>query len=181
VTEEDLAFQLDVNVLGPYRVTKAFAPLIIESRGRISTTGSLSGTVTWPLGGPYTMSKHAVEAFSEVLAAEMAGFKYIKYTQRHIVLTAQYQRRGIHHTEFPGNRFVILHVARFFGSIGKPQRTIELIQRAVETAPEDLELRFALARLGIDERARGETLTPEQFLDLSRLLTETPCSPEAEG
>jgi NAD(P)-dependent dehydrogenase (short-subunit alcohol dehydrogenase family) len=63
-----------VNVLGPYRVTKAFAPLIIERRGRISTTGSLSGTVTWPLGGPYTMSKHAVEAFSEVLAAEMAGF-----------------------------------------------------------------------------------------------------------
>jgi NAD(P)-dependent dehydrogenase (short-subunit alcohol dehydrogenase family) len=74
VGEEDLEFQLDVNVLGPYRVTKAFAPLIIESRGRISTTGSLSGIVTWPLGGPYTMSKHAVEAFSEVLAAEMAGF-----------------------------------------------------------------------------------------------------------
>jgi NAD(P)-dependent dehydrogenase (short-subunit alcohol dehydrogenase family) len=74
VDEEDLRFQIDVNVYGPYRVTKAFAPLIIESEGRISSTGSLSGIVTWPLGGPYTMSKHAVEAFSEVLAAEMAGF-----------------------------------------------------------------------------------------------------------
>jgi NAD(P)-dependent dehydrogenase (short-subunit alcohol dehydrogenase family) len=74
VDEAEMFFQMDVNVMGPYRVTKAFAPLIIESRGRISTTGSLSGFVTWPLGGPYTMSKHAVEAYSDVLAAEMARF-----------------------------------------------------------------------------------------------------------
>lgn len=74
VDEGEMDFQLDVNVMGPYRVTKAFAPLIIESKGRISTTGSLSGFVTWPLGGPYTMSKHAIEAFSDVLAMEMAGF-----------------------------------------------------------------------------------------------------------
>ncbi|HSM03862.1 MAG TPA: SDR family oxidoreductase [Longimicrobiales bacterium] len=74
VAEEDMMFQLDVNVLGPYRVTKAFAPLLIESQGRVSTTGSLSGFVTWTFVGPYTMSKHAVEAFSEVLALEMAPF-----------------------------------------------------------------------------------------------------------
>lgn len=74
VDEAELEFQMDVNVLGPYRVTKAFAPLIIESKGRISTTGSISGFATWPLGGPYTMSKHAVEAYSDVLAMEMAAF-----------------------------------------------------------------------------------------------------------
>jgi len=74
VPEEDLDFQLDVNVYGPFRVTQAFAPLIIESKGRIATTGSISGIVTWGLGGPYTMSKHAVEAYTDVLAAEMAGF-----------------------------------------------------------------------------------------------------------
>jgi NAD(P)-dependent dehydrogenase (short-subunit alcohol dehydrogenase family) len=74
VTEEDLEFQMNVNVFGPYRVTKAFAPLLIESQGRVATTGSISGIVTWGLGGPYTMSKHAVEAYSDVLAIEMAGF-----------------------------------------------------------------------------------------------------------
>jgi NAD(P)-dependent dehydrogenase (short-subunit alcohol dehydrogenase family) len=74
VPENDLAFQLDVNVMGPYRVTKAFVPMIIESKGRISTTGSLSGTATWGFGGPYTMSKFAVEAFTDVLALEMEGF-----------------------------------------------------------------------------------------------------------
>jgi NAD(P)-dependent dehydrogenase (short-subunit alcohol dehydrogenase family) len=36
-----------VNVFGPWRVTKAFAPLIIAERGRISTTGSISGNPCW--------------------------------------------------------------------------------------------------------------------------------------
>jgi len=48
--EEDFNFQMDVNIYGPYRVTRAFAPLIIESKGRISTIGSISGTLssaTW--------------------------------------------------------------------------------------------------------------------------------------
>ena len=72
--EEELAQQLDVNVFGPWRVTKAFAPLLIESRGRVATTGSISGIVCWPMGGAYCMSKHAVEAFTDSLAAELAGF-----------------------------------------------------------------------------------------------------------
>ena len=74
VTEEDLAFQMDVNVFGPYRVTKAFAPLLIESKGRVMTTGSISGFAVWAFGGPYTMSKHAVEAYTDALAAELAPF-----------------------------------------------------------------------------------------------------------
>lgn len=72
--EDDLEQQFDVNVLGPWRVTKAFAPLLIESKGRVATTGSLSGTVSWPMGGPYTMSKHAIESFTDVLAAELQPF-----------------------------------------------------------------------------------------------------------
>ncbi len=72
--EEDLRFIFDVNVMGPYRVTKAFSPLIIESKGRIVTTGSLSGTLSGSLSGPYSMSKHAIEAFTDALAAEMTRF-----------------------------------------------------------------------------------------------------------
>lgn len=74
VSEDDFDFQMDVNLYGPYRVTAAFAPMLIESGGRISTTGSISGVLPWPLGGPYCMSKHAVEAFTDVLAMEMAPF-----------------------------------------------------------------------------------------------------------
>jgi len=72
--ENDFNFQMDVNVYGPYRVTRAFAPLIIESKGRISTIGSISGTLSSATWGPYSMTKHAMEAFSDALADEMKRF-----------------------------------------------------------------------------------------------------------
>ncbi len=72
--EDDFNFQMDVNIYGPYRVTRAFAPLIIESKGRISTIGSIAGTLSSSTWGPYSMSKHAMEAFSDALADEMKRF-----------------------------------------------------------------------------------------------------------
>ncbi len=74
IDEKDFNFQMDVNVYGPYRVTRAFAPLIIESKGRISTIGSIAGTLSSATWGPYSMSKHAMEAFNDALADEMKRF-----------------------------------------------------------------------------------------------------------
>ncbi len=71
VDEADFHFQMDVNVYGPVRVTKAFGPLIVAAKGRITTIGSIAGTGTWATMGPYCMSKHAMEAFTDALAAEM--------------------------------------------------------------------------------------------------------------
>lgn len=68
--EFDLAMQ--VNAHGPWRVTKAFAPLIIAEKGRIVTTSSISGILAGANGSAYVMSKHAVEGFTDSLAAEMA-------------------------------------------------------------------------------------------------------------
>jgi len=59
---------MDVNLYGPYRVTKAFAPLISESKDRISTTGSISGILSGPQFGVYSMSKHGMEAFTDSMA-----------------------------------------------------------------------------------------------------------------
>lgn len=74
VSEESMQFQMDVNLFGPYRVTKAFAPMIIKSQGRIASVSSLLGVITGAITGPYSMSKHAIEAFSDALAAEMKKF-----------------------------------------------------------------------------------------------------------
>lgn len=74
VDEGDLDFLFDVNVYGPYRITKAFSPLIIASKGRITTISSISGILSGTLFGPYSMSKHAVEAYSDSLAREMERF-----------------------------------------------------------------------------------------------------------
>lgn len=74
VEEDDLHFLMNVNVYGPYRITKAFSSLIIEAKGRIVTIGSVSGILSGRFFGAYSMSKHAVEAFTDALAAEMASF-----------------------------------------------------------------------------------------------------------
>jgi len=68
---EDQTFIYAVNVEGVYRTTKAFAPLVMEAKGRIVTTGSIAGTISWPGGSAYSGSKHWLEAFTDALAAEM--------------------------------------------------------------------------------------------------------------
>ena len=70
--DSDLDFVLKVNVNGVVRVTRGFTPLIAESKGRIVTIGSISGILSSPGGSAYSMSKHAMEAFVDSLAAEMA-------------------------------------------------------------------------------------------------------------
>jgi NAD(P)-dependent dehydrogenase (short-subunit alcohol dehydrogenase family) len=72
VSVDELHWIMDVNVYGVYRVTKAFAPMVIESGGRITTIGSISGILAGPFGGHYSMTKHAIEAYTDSLAAEMA-------------------------------------------------------------------------------------------------------------
>ena len=71
IDEDELDFLFDVNIYGPYRVSKAFAPQIIESQGRIINISSISGTLSGPLYGIYSMSKHALEAYTDSLAIEM--------------------------------------------------------------------------------------------------------------
>jgi NAD(P)-dependent dehydrogenase (short-subunit alcohol dehydrogenase family) len=69
---EEQNFVHAVNVEGVYRTTQAFAPLVMESRGRIVTTGSIAGTLSWAGGSAYAGSKHWIEALTDALAAEMA-------------------------------------------------------------------------------------------------------------
>ena len=71
VDVEEFKWLMDVNVYGVYLMTQAFAPMIIESKGRISTVGSIAGILSGRFSGLYSMSKHAVEAYTDSLAAEM--------------------------------------------------------------------------------------------------------------
>ncbi len=69
---EDQNFVYEVNVEGVYRTTKAFAPLVIESKGRVVTTGSIAGTLAaFPGFSAYSGSKHWIEAFTDSFAEEM--------------------------------------------------------------------------------------------------------------
>lgn len=72
--EADIQFLFDVNVFGVFRTTQAFAPMVIESKGRIVNISSISGILSGTFFGAYSMSKHAVEAYTDSLAQEMRRF-----------------------------------------------------------------------------------------------------------
>ena len=69
---EEFDLVMAVNVYGPYRMTKAFEPLIVAEKGRITNIGSISGILASPSFGAYEMSKHAIEAFTDSLAQQLA-------------------------------------------------------------------------------------------------------------
>ncbi len=62
----------EVNLLGQIAVTQAFMPLIRKNQGRIVNMSSISGLIAAPFAGPYTISKFAFEAFSDVLRRELS-------------------------------------------------------------------------------------------------------------
>jgi len=61
----------EVNVFGVVAVTKAFLPLLHESRGRILLIGSVGGMVTIPFGSALCASKHAIESIADALRLEL--------------------------------------------------------------------------------------------------------------
>jgi NAD(P)-dependent dehydrogenase (short-subunit alcohol dehydrogenase family) len=71
-TVEEFTLIMDVNLFGPWRVTRAFAPMIIAGKGRITTIGSISGILAPRDLTAYAMSKHAMEAFADSMAVQMA-------------------------------------------------------------------------------------------------------------
>ena len=70
--DEDFDFQMQVNVYGVFRVAKAFAPLIVETKGRIVNISSISAFLTSGGAAGYTASKAAVEGFTAAFATELA-------------------------------------------------------------------------------------------------------------
>lgn len=75
VDESDLRAELDTNVFGMLRVIQAALPYLREQgSGHILSVSSVAGLVAHPVSGAYNMSKWAVEAMHEALAAEIAPF-----------------------------------------------------------------------------------------------------------
>jgi len=68
--ESELMLTFDINVYGPYRVNRAFLPMLIASGGRTTTISSISAFIPGN-SGSYSMSKAAVEGYTDTLANEL--------------------------------------------------------------------------------------------------------------
>ena len=63
----------EVNVFGTLAVTQSVLPkMIAKGKGRIIIVSSIAGVVVGPSFGPYSMTKHALEAMGKAMRAELA-------------------------------------------------------------------------------------------------------------
>jgi len=71
--EAEIRAEFDANVFGLFAMTRAVLPGMRERRGgAIVNITSVAGLVGFPASGYYAASKHAVEGFSDALAAEVS-------------------------------------------------------------------------------------------------------------
>ncbi|MGN8096671.1 oxidoreductase [Methylobacterium sp. 22177] len=69
--EDKVRAQFDANVFGLFALTRAVLPVMRSQRsGHILNITSVAGFVGFPASGYYAATKHAVEGFSDSLAAE---------------------------------------------------------------------------------------------------------------
>ncbi|WP_313382671.1 oxidoreductase [Pantoea sp.] len=74
-TLEEMRHQFDVNLWGAVAMMKALVPRFrARRRGQIINITSMGGFITLPGISDYCASKFALEAFSETLSQELAGF-----------------------------------------------------------------------------------------------------------
>ena len=71
---EDLERVLAVNLIGPFRLTKALVgPMFLRGRGLVVHVSSDAATVPYPRWGAYGASKAAVDHVARIWAAELEG------------------------------------------------------------------------------------------------------------
>ncbi len=70
---EDLRLMWETNVLGLIAATQTFLPKLRDSRGHIINIGSTAGRESYPGGGGYTATKHAVRTITKTLRLELVG------------------------------------------------------------------------------------------------------------
>lgn len=71
-TEEDWDRIFDTNLKGAWRVSRAFAPALVEARGAVLNVASILGLGVLKTVGPYAASKAGLIQLTKAMALEMA-------------------------------------------------------------------------------------------------------------
>jgi short-subunit dehydrogenase len=125
-SDEDLFNIFNVNVFGVHRMTNAFIEMLIASRGRIVNIGSQGGMIAKKYYGPYTMTKHALEAYTTALGEEL---------NPHGVKVAIIQPGGIisdiGENSMPGT------IKHFQASMGSFKEESDLVLESLLTPPDE--------------------------------------------
>ena len=114
---------IDVNMLGPWRVTSAALGPLRQTHGRVVNVASGMAFVALPFAPAYAMSKHGIRAYSQALRLEHSDA---------ITVT----------TVYPGNIKTPIHkdAIEFGTRVSSPEETLEsavdaLVRAALEDTP----------------------------------------------
>lgn len=173
--------QMEVNLMGPFLATQAFAPLLgsdparTGKPGRIVQISSVSGALGVPFVGAYTASKFALEGMSESLRRELMlyGIDVIVVAPGTTVTPSLDKAAEADYSAFNGTDYgpILDRFRAFFAEQAKKGLPAEEIGRAVHRAltAEKPKARYAV----VPQRFMNWTLPmllPKRVLD--RLLAK---------
>ncbi len=158
ISEAEARAQFETNVFGALWVTQAALPILREQgSGHILQVSSIGGISAFPNIGIYNASKWALEAFSQSLAQEVAGFG-IKVT---LIEPGGYSTdwggsSAKHATPLPAYEEFHAQAAQAraarIGSPGDPVATRDAVLKIVDAEHPPLRIFFGEAPLGIATR-----------------------------
>ncbi len=136
--------QMEVNLIGPFLVTRAFAPLLgsdpkrTGQPGRIVQISSVSGALGVPFVGTYVASKFALEGMSESLRRELMlyGIDVIVVGPGAVVTPIWDKAAAEDFSRFDATDYgpIIQRFLAFFAEEGKKGLAAEEIGRAIHQA-----------------------------------------------
>lgn len=136
---DQLRHQLEVNTIAQLAVIQACLPALRERKGRIVNMSSIAGRAAFPLYGPYSASKFALEALSDTLRQELHGDVHVSVIQPGTVATPIW-RRTLDATELPTGRYAriaesLKEMALEAGETGMPASVVANAVVHALTAP----------------------------------------------
>jgi NAD(P)-dependent dehydrogenase (short-subunit alcohol dehydrogenase family) len=178
--DDDALALLDVNLIGPWRVTSAALPALREARGRVVNVSSGLAHLALPLVPAYCMSKRGLTAYSDALRLEHGDAisvttVYPGYVKTPIHATSEEDGFGLDGAvpEEP-----LDHVARVMvrAALGKPVRDLATTRRGtlnyalLRAAPRgvvDRVITTALRRLARRGKVKGSSVAGDLMQRLS--------------
>jgi NAD(P)-dependent dehydrogenase (short-subunit alcohol dehydrogenase family) len=153
LTEQEIRAQLETNVFGALWVTQAALPILrAQGSGHIIQVSSIGGITAFPSLGAYHASKWALEAFSQSLAQEVAGFGiHVTLIEPGGFSTDWSGSSAVHSTPIPAYDALREARQRYRASrhAGEPAGTRAAILAVVDAPQPPLRIFFGVDPLGI--------------------------------
>jgi NAD(P)-dependent dehydrogenase (short-subunit alcohol dehydrogenase family) len=171
----------EANYWGPIRTMQAVLPNMRERRsGTIVNVSSVTGRIAVPNQIPYTASKHAIEAASEALAAEVVSHGIRISLIEPGVFATKIWENSAEATRYDRNspyKHIMRRNGKMYASLlreaGDPADVARVIHHAITT--DDPRLRYVVGKDAEAMVSGREAASDEEYLELGQELSDEAC------